>query len=280
VTLTAERTKEAISFKPGIYSISSDEYHSSEGYSRSQLWDYEQLPHKFYYKHLSGDYLRPEKDEWAIGSAWHTLVQEPHLFDKEFLVIPKFDRRTKAGKAAHAEAIANARGRTVILEPDLANVVKMAKRIRELPFAHDLLTHKDTKFEQSIFWVDETTGLTFKVRPDILCGPLCADLKTTLSASPRKFQQSCMTYGYFLQAGLIKLGLKSIGVEMKSFVFICMEKEETHSSAFYVLEEEAIEHGVRQFRSIADRLKASLDQNNWPDYGAHMLSVPQFAKEY
>ena len=271
---------EKIEFEPGIYNISNDEYHGSAGYSRSALWTYNDLPLKFWARYLDPE-REQEKDTkaLAIGEAFHTLVQEPHLFCERIAVRPEMDRRTKAGKVMYSEFIEQLAGRREITFEEYDKVVLMARQVRKQPFAVDILDNPNTVFEQSIFWVDEDTGLTLKARPDILNGTVCADLKSSKDASPRAFQGSCMSYGYMMQAGMMRLALESIGRKLDAFFFICVEKEPPYATAFYVLDDEAIDFGVQQAKEVAKQLKKSLDENNWPDYGARTLSIPQYAKK-
>ena len=69
---------------------------------------------KYYYWNK---YQKVEKDDgrhFAIGSALHEMIMEPHLFNKNYIVIPKTDRRTKEGKLAYEVFLIQAEGKTIL----------------------------------------------------------------------------------------------------------------------------------------------------------------------
>ena len=135
------------------------------------------------------------------------------------------------------------------------------------------------KFEKSIFWRDEETGIMCKCRPDIWNDPVCADLKTTKDASPKGFQSSAMKYGYFLQAAMLYEGLKSIGMPFEAFLFICVEKKKPYSGGMYLLDDAALQHGLYVFRLLLRRFAACQKNNEWPGYGVQSLTIPKYAME-
>ena len=256
-----------------------NEYHAAGGYSRSQLTQYECLPEKFYNKYIK-DSAQQEKPSQALsfGSAFHVIIQEPHLFDEQFAVSKKFDKRTKAGKEAALKFSLDNADKQVITEDELAMLQEMKESVLKNDLASSILANPKTIFESSIVWKDKPTGLTVKCRPDILSSSIIADLKTTQDASPRAFQSSCNKYGYYLQAAMMKIGLESIGQKMDHFIFIACEKAAPFSTACYVLDEESLAFGEAQFRKIMDGLSHSLKTNQWPGYGTQELALPKYLK--
>ena len=88
---------------------SNSDYHSHKSISASGL------------KEISSssvtDYLNKEfKTSLALelGSAIHTIILEPELFDSEFYVMPNVDSRTKAGKESKLAHQQLAQGRTLL----------------------------------------------------------------------------------------------------------------------------------------------------------------------
>src|SRR6185369_8534287 len=87
------------SYNDGVHNISNEEYHSSNGISRTSLMLLNKSPYHFWYEKLSGEFEKKEQTPaMNLGSAFHTLLLEPELFDKEFAVMAKVDKRTKDGK--------------------------------------------------------------------------------------------------------------------------------------------------------------------------------------
>lgn len=288
-------------YKPGVYNISNDDYHSSAGLSRSALWKFNQSP-----SHYWNEYLNPNKKPrcptpaMMLGELVHVLTLEPHKFDKEFITKPKPIAVPKVGllkdlgreeydkQKTKAEAIKVAnelelkefeeksQGLNVIDENALELAVKMEESVRASDLFKPIM--EGAKIEQSIYFKHELTGLTCKVRPDIWNGSLVADLKTTADASPKAFQHSALKFGYYLQAGMIYEALKSQGITMDKFVFLALEKSEPYCLATYVLDNEAIDYGVRLFEDLIIKFKEQLDQDRWPAYGLNVLSVPSWLK--
>ena len=66
-----------------------------------------------------------------FGTLVHCLILEPHKFSKEYIVMPKVDLRTSAGKAAKAEFEANANGKKIINEADYERALNCVKSFNE-----------------------------------------------------------------------------------------------------------------------------------------------------
>lgn len=260
----------------GIMQLTNEQYHSSPGVSRSGLWKFQELPAKYYYEYLSGEYEREQKKAWDVGELFHTLVLEPHLFESKFYVFPKVDRRTTAGKQQYAIAKAAAGERILINKEEY----EMAQKMRDSLYADEtirLLMSGHPQIEKSIYWTDEETGILCKVRPDVWNAPLIGDLKSTKDASMRAIQNSAYAYGYYLQAAMIKEALKSIDTSFSRFIMATVEKTAPYCAAFYIMTEEAIAFGEQQFRNLLRMYARCLEASQWPSYGMHLLDVPSYA---
>lgn len=79
-----------------IHNLSNADYHAHPAVSSSQLKHMLRTP-----AHYLAAIHRPKlaTDSMHLGSLVHTLLLEPHMVDDEYTVMPKFDRRTKQGKA-------------------------------------------------------------------------------------------------------------------------------------------------------------------------------------
>jgi len=264
-------------FEPGVYRISCERYHASEGMSRTSLWTFKQLPQKYWFEYLSGEYQRPvDKEEFIIGELTHTLLLEPDTFNERYYVMPKVNRTTKAGKAEYEAALQEAGDRNLINTDQSELARGMVESLKQ----HNVITeilNDEVKCEHSIYWVDEETGVTCKSRPDIWNSPLVADLKTTADASYRGFQLSGMKNGYFLQAGMIHEALKSLGLPLEKFLFLCVEKKKPYAVGMYLLDEEALQFGIDLFHQLLRKYAECKYRNEWPDYGIQMLMIPKYA---
>ena len=90
--------------KQGLIIESNKDYHSyKEAISKSRLAKMSVCPS--YFKWAETAEIKPSA-EMVIGSATHKLILEPTDFDREFVVSPNFDRRTKQGKEDYADFLA------------------------------------------------------------------------------------------------------------------------------------------------------------------------------
>jgi hypothetical protein len=259
--------------------MSNEEYHSHSAISRSVLWTFRDLPQKYWYQYLSGEYVRPkESEDFAIGNAVHTMILEPELFDEQFFVTAKVNRATKVGKEAWSQALVNAGTRTILNTEQYAKINAMYNAVMGHDRAKQLFTGGVA--EKSIFWTHEPTGIEVKARPDYLnqSKGLVVDLKTTASASPRDFQLSAFKYGYGMQSAMLFKALEAIGEPMQKMVFVCVEKTAPYCVGVYVLSDEFLEHSINQFEHLMIQFKECLDNDEWPGYPVQVLELPRYAK--
>jgi exodeoxyribonuclease VIII len=191
----------------------------------------------------------PEREEnpyFAIGSATHSLVLEPHKFDAEFAVAPKCDRRTKVGKDVWASFISSSVGKTIISAQDFDIAKGMAEAILKNTYAQALLQSGIS--ECSFF--GEINGKKVKCRPDRYREDLgiVIDIKTTDDASPDGFAKTVANYGYYIQAPFYTDCLKSLNKNAQKFVFIAVEKKHPHMVGIYELDQVSIEFGRNEYK--------------------------------
>src|SRR5260221_14129750 len=75
----------------GVFTnLSNEEYHADKNsISRSALMDFDKSGYTYWAKHLNPD--RPKKDatkQMELGTAFHTLILEPAIFEKTYVVKP------------------------------------------------------------------------------------------------------------------------------------------------------------------------------------------------
>lgn len=259
----------------GIHIISNEEYHASEGISRSQLMEIKRSPRHYWYKFHSGQYVREEKKDFAIGNAVHTMVLEPRSFEERFAIMQDINRRTNAGKEEYKEFVAQSHGMTILSQEDFQLSKNIADAVKQNADAMYLVL--DSRIENSIYFTHQLTGQQCKTRPDAWNGSIVIDLKTTKDASYRDFQSSAYKNGYFLQAGMMYEAMKSIGQPLEKFVFIAVEKTPPFAVAIYILDDYAIECGLQEFDRLMGLLCQCESNNKWQDYGIQTLTVPGWA---
>lgn len=287
-------------FENGVHSITNEQYHSSEGISRSALWKLKCSPLHYWHHYLNPESVKEEPTlDLVLGNLVHTMVLEPETLTERYAVKPELAPLPKVGllkdfgreeydrQKAEREFISCAndflmeefenesQGKEILSGDIFDKGSAMAQSVFKNELASNLFD--GAKIEQSIYFTHQPTGLQCKVRPDAWSGSIVTDLKTAKDASLKAFQSSAYHNGYFLQAGMIYQALQSIGITMEKFVFMCVEKKEPYPTATYVLDEDAIDYGVNVFDELMGKLKECCEQDRWPSYSLRTLSVPRYA---
>ena len=258
------------------------EYRDSAGISRSELWLLHTNPEKFkYYK----EHPEPSTPTLMFGAAVHKLLLEPETFDKEFVVMPHFDRRTKAGKEAYNKFTAISEGRNIITIDDYQKAAEMAQTALKEYHVQTLLSGER---EKPFMWIDDSTGELCKIRVDAVLGkssPLMViDYKTTNDASMDAFLKSVLNYGYDFQAGMYCEGVAQNMGEFPMFIFIAQEKNPPYSVNIMRLDDDFLARGHKIFRRLLDEYHYCKESGDWYGYlgkdGGNIktLSLPAWAK--
>lgn len=259
-----------------LLDITNDEYHSSEGYSKSALITYRDSPVRFYKEYVLKYREFKQSDDFMLGQLVHTILLEPHKMG-EYIPAPRFNKKTNKGKEEFEKFNAYTKEQNVT--PVDANIyaksADMAKAIVSDRMARNIL--EDAQCEKSIFWNDSDTGFIFKSRPDIIKGGIVADVKTCKDVTYKAFQRSCVDYGYFLQAAMAKIALEKAGREFEKFVFICCDKT-SHEVVLYALDEPAIDYGLRLFASLSQKLKHEFEDDSFLKSKVKLLTPPAWAE--
>lgn len=249
--------------------IPEDVYHAGPGVSRSTLFN-------LYTKGTA--YLAHHKEKenrcFIVGSALHTLVLEPELFDRTYVVSPKLDmRKTKDKELYNSFQKKVSEQRLVVLDSSEYEQIKsMAVTINKNSTARQVLS--GNKKEISVYAKCPETGILLKIRVDnvaeievsnkktitVLC-----DLKTTKDASPSEFAKSFFSYGYDVQSGMyLDVYELATGVRPQVFAHAVVDKSEFWSCV-YTASIEQVNRGRRIYKEALRKYKQALDNNSWFD---------------
>lgn len=269
----------------GCYTnLTNEEYHDDKNYiSRSAIMDFNKSAFTFWAKHLNPN--RPKKDatpQMEMGSAFHTLMLEPHLFNSQYVIEPERVLLKDVGREAYEEykkvcEVLESSGKTVLTRANWLILAAMESKMRSNIDAMKLL--ENARIENSFFWQDEHSELLLKARPDILHENMIIDLKTSSDASPRAFQYEMMDYGYHVQFAMIRDAIEAIeGRVINNFINIVIETKYPHNMAIYLVKEAAVNEGQIKYKQICLDLKEALATNNFIDYGVQEIGLPQWTK--
>ena len=268
---------------PGIYTtMTSEDYHADkDSISRSALMDFKKSPRTYWANYLNPD--RPTKEAkaaWTFGSAFHTLILEPHLFEMIYFVLPERVYEKDVGREEYdryktIKEEAKTLNKTVLSLADYKRLCEMRTSL----FANERARHiiEYGIYESSYIWEDEHSGLIVKSRPDILSAGMYIDLKTIDDASPNSFQKSMAQYGYHIQAAMVKDGVLNLtGEKLQSCINICVETKYPYSVGIYIIDEAAIEYGHWEYKQLLLDLKSAIVYNEFNDYEPQTISLPKW----
>lgn len=217
--------------------------------------------------HLAARMAAPDADTDAlrIGRALHCRILRPDDYAAEFIVSPKFDRRTKDGKA-EAEAFAAAAGvRTVVTQDEQSQIDMMADAVRAHPSASALLEIAELRETVAVGQID---GVRCKARIDAIGNGVLIDLKSCVSAAPRAFARAVCEYGYDLQmAFYAELARQADGYDApESVAIIAVEKSAPYAVAAYEIRPTDLDAAYRRvLRSVAV-YRDCMESGVWPAY--------------
>lgn len=210
-----------------------------------------------------------------FGIHAHRLLLEPHL--PAPVVKPKFDRRTKIGKA-DAEAWDAEHGDRDWIDADymdrLANCVAA---VRAHPGASLLLS--DGVAERSLVW--DENGIRCRARMD-WCrdDDGIVDLKSTGDAGKVGFARSIHKFGYAVSAAWYWRGFRAVyGRDPSYWAWIAAESDEPYGVACYTAGEATLRTGAILVERALATFRACVAANRWPAYpdGIEEIDLPRYA---
>lgn len=267
---------------PGVYpDLTNAQHHADPAIGASGLKAIARSPLHYWARYIDPD-REPDEPTPAmkLGTATHCAVLEPARFAEEYVEVPEgLDRRTKEGKALWAELQAS--GREPISARDASYVRSMTAAARAHPVSR-ILFGLAPRFERSIFWRDAATGVVCKIRPDLFVEPcamfpngLIVDLKTTEDASPDGFPAQAWRLDMHLQGAFYADGFcAALGTPVPpAFLWLAVEKDAPHATAYYSLGGDLLAHGRREYRRHLDTYARCLRDNIWPGYSTAVADL-------
>jgi len=183
-----------------------------------------------------------------LGSAVHCAILEPDEWHDRYSVIPKIDRRTKAGKAAWETFNIASAGKTVLNQEQHRIVDACRRAVQEHPTAGPLLAEAiavEQKRQTAIEGVPYT-GIADAVGPGWI-----ADLKTTADASPGQFQRQAFNLMYHEQAAAYREIWSA-----DAFYFITVETTPPHNVTVFRQTTDAFERAKDNLHRLVREWKA------------------------
>lgn len=264
-----------------IQSMSNAEYHAHKAFSSSQLKALLRSPAHFYAETIAKEVKVEESTAMAMGTLVHTLLLEPELFDSEFVIGQKFDRRTKQGKEDAETFEKLHQGKTVITQDDYDTAQAMVNNLLKLSISQEMQKHHG-KTENSFFFTDPAFALSLRVRPDWHIAPceaypngLIVDVKTTDDARPQAFSKNCAKYAYDLSCAMYREGFQLCygTAEKPDFIFLVAERNAPFNVKQYKASEQFLSVGESRYHMVKSILAECLLLDEWQGYNADLTEI-------
>jgi exodeoxyribonuclease VIII len=224
-----------------------------------------------------------------LGHAIHLALLEPARYQAEMLVIPKVDRRTKAGKAAWAAFEAKAGERLMLTDEESLTIKGIQAAISQNETAKALLTNKGLS-EVTLVW-DEwaSTGAPIRCKNRLdrytsLEGwPVIVDIKSLgWPASRHTWEREAYKFGYWFQAPFYVDGMDAINPlpegsdAYRRFMWIACETKPPHCVRVFEADNDAMQWGRDQYQASLRKWAKAQEAGSWEgwDGGVELAGLP------
>lgn len=259
--------------------IPADVYHASEAVSHSMLKKLDASPSKLRWEL---DHQRPPTPALRVGSAVHTAILEPDLFETLYSVQKKVDRRTKDGKAYVEQWEADNPGKIAISEEEMDTIMRVHARTHDSEWFSQFF--RPGVKEASFYAHDPKTRLRVRCRPDnyIVDRRIIVDLKTTDCAQDRVFTHDITKYSYATQAAFYMAVVEwATGEPVEAFVIAAVEKSADCDVNVFYMPKDVLRMAGRQCREWLNMFEYCVRTNTWPGYARKFIEYrpPQWFVE-
>jgi hypothetical protein len=269
---------------PGVYDLPDDVYHADPvpGGSLSSTGARKLLPPSCpaLFRYEQDDRV-PRKRAFDVGHAAHKLVLGA---GPDIVAVDAPDWKTKAAREQRDAVYAA--GAVPLLAAEYRQVQAMADALRRHPVAAALFDPTGGSPEQSLFWVDDETGVWCRARldwqPRARQGRMVVpDYKSATSADPEHIRRAVHTYGYHCQAAFYLDGVTALGLaEDPAFVFVVQQKTPPYLVTVVQLDPVAERIGRERNRQALDIFRNCQETGRWPGYSddIELISLPAWAE--
>lgn len=277
--------------QPGVYDIPAEVYHAdpvpggSLSHTGARLLLPPNCPAKFrWWRDTPEPDRADETTERRIGRAAHTVILGA---GQGIQVIDAANFLTKAAKEAKAEAYAA--GRIPVLAHEHEQVLAMATAAHDHPIAGPLFDPALGRPEQSLFWIDQPSGVWRRARLDWLPRPrgtfapaardglgrmILPDYKTGKSAAPQEFSRPIHDHGYHQQAAWYTDAARALDLaEHVAYVLVVQEKTPPYLVSVIEPDHMALRIGRFLNRTAIQLYQQCTANDHWPGYSDEVEKV-------
>lgn len=258
--------------KPGIYDITSEQYHADPCPEPSLSASIANIIVNKTPKHawiasrrLNQNYTDQSSYSFDFGKAVHSILLEPGKGLIE--VVDAEDWRSKS--ARDKKETLQAEGKIPVISKQYMQIISMVDIAKEFISSTKIgIDFFDGMKETTLIAYD---GCWLRGRLDCISQDrkIIFDYKTVINANPDEFiNYTVFKYGYDIQAAMYLELNKLIGFKEKaSYFWIIQEKEEPYFCSLIEASESVIACGKRKLQMAKQKWIECLRTNKWPDYG-------------
>jgi PDDEXK-like domain of unknown function (DUF3799) len=201
-----------------------------------------------------------------FGSAFHTMMLEPELFDTRHVQSPFDSFRTNEAKAWRDGVLA--KGQTIVTKEEKDTLTGMLMSVRQHPRFKQIMLN--SPHELTAVAKHSGTGLLRRARIDVLPrGNFVLDFKSARDGSKVGFGKAVWDEGYYRQAAhYLDVFNEATGEKRTEFLFWAVEKEPPYLNAIYPCPLNLIEVGRKLNNATLYKIKHCMDSGSWPGHPA------------
>lgn len=271
-----------------ITDLTNEEYHSAEAVSHSRLEVFRRRPKLYFQKYIEKS-LPPKArtHDFDMGSAAHALILEGvDVYHAQTAVWTGGSKVKNRGAWQDFQAVND--GKLILTPEEDVAVFEMQAAIMQHPEASQLLLGGESEVSWRV--KSKKLPIPLQCRTDKFNGagckltdgrPFIVDVKTTPSLDDseyRNFIRSFVEFGYHRQGGFYSALLLDLGVSVRDFFFVAVEKEPPYGVDVYQMSESALSYGLAETVFDLKRLAECYATEKWPNrpHGINTIDVPNW----
>lgn len=262
---------EGVEIIPGRFyaGMPNEVYHALPHASNSRLARLAKSP-----AHARYEPPRKQTSAMRMGSAIHASILEPHVFDREWLLMEDTEDRRKS---EYKEASKHHDPEKILVGDEAAKVAAAQATIYADPNAGPLIEAPGWT-ELSAVSICPITGANIRFRFDkITEDRIGIDLKKTRDATEDEFSRSVANFRYHVQAALYSDQFFQLtGVSLRAWVFLAIEDDPPHAVRLYIPSDNALELGRTEYQADLAKWAECENTGSWPlpDASPAVIDLP------
>jgi len=214
----------------------------------------------------------------VLGSAIHTIILEPHLFDQEFISTESKPPNKGEGAKARREDWECRNAHKTQLKPEILEQVCSA---RDAFYEHPVASHllEGAHIENSFIWQDPQFGILCKTRPDFIRidRRTAYDLKTIEDCSDNEeVSRYILKFGCHIQGAMGLFGINQWlpkEFQIHSWTLVFIEKKPPYGIRFIELDETSLEIGWNVYETALETLNRYRQEHEEMGYSSEVETL-------